>query len=216
MKTYFYIFVICGAIASIFYTLSTSVNGINFKISSFMFMHTGILVSTAMIGLYLFFKDRMPYLSFKLSALFLFISGIMHSIMTTMQSSNAVWYRRLRDTINNEDLANYKNTAIGVFSSQLGIDYAFDLFMSSGLFFLAYAILKSNLFGKIVPVLGLLISSLGYTFNSVAFPSNPEDYGLLDPGPFFSGWFGLFIIMAIVLYKKGKFNTVEKGLIANS
>ncbi len=205
MKKFFYLFALCGVFASIFYTLSTSVSGINYRISSFMFMHTGFLVSMGILGLYSYFKNHMTNFTFKLSSLLLFISGLLHSIMTTMQSSNIVWYRKLKTKLDHNDLVSYSDTARGIFSSQLGVDYAFDLFMSSGLFFLAISILKSKLFGKIVPILGILISGLGYAFNSISFPDNPEELGLLDPGPFFSGWFGLFIIQASILFFKGKF-----------
>ena len=209
MKKYFYLFFICGFLASICYIIPTQVR-LNFKLNFYMFTHFGFFVTLSAIGLYFFLRETIKHFTFKVGVILLLISGLINSIYATMQGANLAWLRKsISKSSDKNSIENFKTIFRGVFSSQFGIDYAFDIFISTGLFFLAFSLLSNPKFGKIIPILGMLISLTGYIFNSISFPEGPENMGLIDPGPFFSVWFGIFLVQISVFYYKGKFNILE-------
>lgn len=189
-----------GALAVLFYIFSTQVN-ISVKINGFMFTHVGILICIGIYSMFQFLKERFDNALFRLSCILLFVAGIAHCLMATMQESNRYWWINHREEVDREIF-------IGIFSSQLGLDYAFDIFISSGVICLALSMLLTKKYGKLVPYLGLLIGAGGYLVNSLSFPNNPGIAGMLDPGPFFSAWFALFLI-AISINKSKPNHEIE-------
>lgn len=89
-----------------------------------------------------------------------------------------------------------------VFSTQSGVDMAFDIFISLGVILIAISMWKHKYFGKIVSIIGVLIAATGLLFNIIAFPENAGNIGLIDPSPLFGIWFLIVTIQMAVAIKK--------------
>jgi hypothetical protein len=204
MKNNFYLLIIGGVMASICFVLPTQVS-LGYNLNPVLFAHFGFFLAIAIIGMYQLLKKKLTHFSFKMGCALIILSGVAHTIMATMQGANLSWYRKLKDALpEGMDKNELVNLFYGVFSSQSGVDFAFDIFISFGVFFMAISMLYNKIFGKVIPILGILISLVGYGFNAASFPNNPNQEGLIDPGPFFSVWFGLILIQIIILVSKRK------------
>jgi len=204
MKNNYYLFIFGGVFASVCFILPTQVS-LGYNLNPILFSHFGFFLSIAIIGLYQFLKKELTHFSFKIGCILLVTSGVVHSIMATMQGANMAWYQELKNNIPEDvNMSEYSDLFYGVFSGQSGIDFAFDIFVSFGVLLLAISMLYNKIFGKVIPVLGIVISLLGYGFNAVSFPNNPNQEGLIDPGPFFSVWFGFLLIQMIILVHQKK------------
>lgn len=189
-----YAFLVCGIAAVIFYTLSTMVS-LSFRVSYILFMHTGILIAISIASLYHISREKVPHFSYKLGLLLLFSSGVVHSIMACMQGSNRAWYNDNHEEISRENF-------IGIFSSQLGVDFVFDMTISFGLFFLCMGLYHARAMHPVITISGMVVSLGGYLVNAISFPHNPGESGWVDPGPYFSIWFLTFLVAIIYkLYK---------------
>ncbi len=204
MRDNLYVLIIGGVLASICYILPTQVS-LGANLGPVLFAHFGFFLAISVIGMYQILKKELTHFAFKMGSILIVLSGVVHSIMATMQGANIAWYMRLKEKIPEDiDKNNYLDMFYGVFSGQAGVDFAFDIFISFGVFFIAISMLYNKLFGKVMPILGIFISLLGYGFNAASFPNNPNQEGLVDPGPFFSVWFGLLLIQIIVLVRSNK------------
>jgi hypothetical protein len=110
--------------------------------------------------------------------------------MACMQGSNRAWYNGQGENVDREILT-------GIFSSQLGVDFTFDMLISMGLFFLCLGFLLASKLHKAITISGMIVSIGGYSVNALSFPSNPGNSGWVDPGPFFSLWFFVFVVALI-------------------
>lgn len=189
-----YLCAVSGLLAIVFYMLSTMIN-LPFKISYLMFMHTGILISISVASLYNIIHKKINNFACRLGLLLLFSAGLLHSTMACMQGSNRVWYNNHHEEVSREIF-------IGIFSSQLGIDFVFDMAISFGLFFFCLGLFNLRLLPRILTLSGMVISLGGYLVNAFSFPMNPGESGWIDPGPFFSIWFLIFIVTIIYKYIK--------------
>jgi hypothetical protein len=72
---------------------------------------------------------------------------------------------------------------------QLGLDVAWDLFLSLGTFLLALNMWRHPRFGRVFAVAGALIAALLLATNLASFPEPPGDSGLVDLGPLVGLWY---------------------------
>ncbi len=72
---------------------------------------------------------------------------------------------------------------------QLGLDVAWDLFLSLGTFLFALNMWSHPRFGRIFAIAGALIAMLLLSFNIGTFPEPPGDTGLVDVGPLVGLWY---------------------------
>lgn len=72
---------------------------------------------------------------------------------------------------------------------QLGLDVAWDLFLSFGTFLLALNMWRHPRFGRAFAVAGALIAALLLATNLGSFPEPPGDSGLVDLGPLVGLWY---------------------------
>lgn len=72
---------------------------------------------------------------------------------------------------------------------QLGIDLAWDLFISVGTVLFSLSMWKHKGFGKLLPLLGVISGLLLFGFNMTYFPEPPVESGSIDFGPFVALWY---------------------------
>lgn len=110
------------------------------------------------------------------------------------------------ETATSEDAkALLKASFIGVNRVQLGLDVAFDIFVTISWILFGLNIAKSPRFSKILGYIGCLLALGLLTLNLYTFPNPPADSGLFDLGPFLALWiFVVYIWFAIVLFKQKK------------
>jgi len=87
-------------------------------------------------------------------------------------------------------------------SVQLGMDVAWDIFISAGTFLLALTMLRHPVFGKIFSVTGMLVSLALFSFNLYSFPQPPSEAGSIDFGPFVSLWYLALTIFMLIKRSK--------------
>ncbi|NJO32782.1 MAG: hypothetical protein HC869_06200 [Rhodospirillales bacterium] len=69
-------------------------------------------------------------------------------------------------------------------SVQLGIDLAWDIFISAGTFLFALGFWGHPVLNKILSIAGMLVALLLLAFNLAYFPVPPAEAGSVDFGPF--------------------------------
>jgi hypothetical protein len=198
LRKWLIVAVICGIIANINYVLATQVS-ISPTINRLLFFSFGPLLITTTIGLYKLLSTKNDLISIQLGTVFLILSGVCHTIMATMQGSISTFMKAYISNADNESQKELLMTIYkSVFSTQAGVDMAFDIFISLGVIMLAYSMWNNIHFGKIVSIMGILFAGTGLLFNLIAFPENAGNVGLIDPSPLFGIWF-LFVTIQMAL-----------------
>lgn len=95
-------------------------------------------------------------------------------------------------------------------SVQLGMDLAWDIFISIGTFFFAIVMIYHPKMNKIISILGLICSVLLLGFNLTYFPEPPAEAGSIDFGPFVAIWYLVLFIWLII--KKTSINSEDEVL----
>jgi len=197
LKNWVLIAIISGFAADACYLLATQVS-ISPAVNRLLFFAFGPFMIVSVTGLYKLLTHERDSIAAQLGTLFLVLSGVSHTIMATMQGANRVRMRELiagAEGPAQEEI--YKAVYRGVFSSQAGVDMAFDIFISLGVILVTLAMWHRPDFGRIVSMLGIVIAATGLSFNIIAFPHNAGNVGLVDPGPFFGFWFLIVVILMI-------------------
>lgn len=202
LKRWLLVGIIFGLSANIVYTLATNIS-ISPVVNRILFFSFGPMLIIGIIGVYKLLNEESNTISMQIGTLFAILSGVTHTIMATMQGSiSAVMKTYIMNANNESQKELYSAIYRGVFSTQSGVDLAFDIFISIGVVLLAYNMWNHLRFGKIVSMLGIVVGIVGLLFNLIAFPQNAANVGLVDPGPFFGIWFFIVVIqMAIALNK---------------
>jgi len=164
------------------------------RLHDLTFMGFGPLLCVAAIGLYHFFRRNRESVSNQLAHLFLFVAGLSFTYMATMQGSIYKLIPRYYHAAADADRELWRNVLKGVSSTQLGLDFAFDIFVSVGTVLLGLQMVRHPRFWGWFGVLGMMIGLTGLAFNFVTFPDNSGEAGLIDPGPLFGVWLSLAVI----------------------
>lgn len=197
LRSWLSIAVICGVLASICYTLSTMVP-LPFRIDYNLFFAFGPLLMASVFGIYNYLKAERDSIALQIAALFLIAAGIAFTMMATMQGSIRHSFRGEMSAVVEEDArAEIRARFLGVDSTQLGLDMAFDIFISTGTFLLGLALAKHPKFGWWFAAPAMAVSAAGLILNTITFPENSGVAGYVDPGPFFSIVFGLIVLQLI-------------------
>jgi hypothetical protein len=88
----------------------------------------------------------------------------------------------------------YRHIFRGVFTVQLGLDVAWDIFICAGTVLLALAMWAHPRFGKAFTVTGVVIGGLTLGLNLYTFPVPPAAAELVDLGPVVGLWFFIVTI----------------------
>ncbi len=197
LKIWLRIAVICGILASICYTLSTMVP-LPFRIDYNLFFAFGPLLMASVFAIYHYLKAECESIALQMATIFLIAAGIAFTMMATMQGSIRHSFREEMSAVEaDEARAEIRTRFLGVDSTQLGLDMAFDIFISSGTFLLGLALIRHPRFGWWFAIPAMAVAATGLTLNTITFPENSGVAGYVDPGPFFSVVYGLIVLQLI-------------------
>jgi hypothetical protein len=119
---------------------------------------------------------------YKIGIIFLVLAFFQLTVMLTVQQAIIVSFT--------ETLA--ADTKLAFNSIQLGMDMAFDIFYSIGIFFISISFLTENIH-SLLAWYGIIISITLLILNFVSFPVPPKDKGLYDLGIFTIIWWVMLI-----------------------
>lgn len=85
----------------------------------------------------------------------------------------------------------------GVDGVQLGLDLAWDLWLTVGAIFLAVALLRHPGFGRVIGWSGIAAATVVLALNLWTFPVPPDQAGWVDAGPVLALWYLAVIILAV-------------------
>jgi len=79
----------------------------------------------------------------------------------------------------------------------LGLDVAWDVYIFFGTLLFGVSMFKHPKLGKIISLIGIIISVMMIILNAVSFPIPPGDAGLIDLGPLVGIWYLVVTILII-------------------
>jgi hypothetical protein len=183
--------IITGLGAVISYTLLVVLSGpyIALVILSSAF---GPLLAAASLGLYHVLAESGNPVVLQLAVLFNVLGAAIFTMMLLVQL--AIGYQL--QSIGKEaiDPTALRTAMIGV---QLGLDVAWDIFISLGTLLFAISMLRDARFGLIVGIAGILIAVALLILNLWTFPTPPAAKNLVDLGPLVGIWYLAVTIMMI-------------------
>lgn len=197
---------ISGILSIIFYFLAAVASFIPDTIGRLIGFAFPLLWIVSFIGLYHFLRNQNHTPSLEIAYIFGIIGTAIALSFIVVQSANFIWHDTAMETATSEDAkALLKASFIGVNRVQLGLDVAFDIFVTISWILFGLNIAKSPDFSKILGYIGCLLALGLLTLNLYTFPNPPADSGLFDLGPFLALWiFVVYIWFAIVLFKQKK------------
>jgi hypothetical protein len=119
--------------------------------------------------------------------------------MATAQMSNYALIPTYVRSMPEVPAAVWKGILAGVSTTQLGLDFAFDIFVSLGTALLGIQVARHPRIPTLLGAAGTLIAGFGFAMNVIAFPANAGDVGLIDPAPYFGVWLGVTAIPVLAL-----------------
>jgi hypothetical protein len=149
--------------------------------SRFNSFSIGILLVVAVMGLYHLLAVHRRTISLDLGLLFSVVGGVLLTLMLAVQHATRA-YPRSVGAVASEELAR------GLTSIHLGIDIAWDVFITVGLILMCLSMLGHPRFGWLWGGTGILLEVLALVFNIYTFPDNPDLHGLFDVGPLAALW----------------------------
>ena len=152
----------------------------------------GPLLAAASLGLYHVLAETGNPVLLQLAVLF---NGLGAALFTTMLLVQLAIGHQLqsidKETIN---LTSLRTALVGV---QLGMDVAWDIFISLGTLLFAISMLADPRFGWILGIAGMLIALALLVLNLWTFPTPPAAKNLVDLGPLIGVWYLAVTIMMI-------------------
>ncbi len=143
----------------------------------------GPVLAVTSLGLGKLLQLPRPSVAAQLSMIFNFAAGILVSAMLLVQLA-------IKDQLQGTKAS---PEIVGIW---LGLDVAFDVYLSIGTGLFALAMLRHPRFGRVFGGVGLLIASLLLALNLFTFPTPPADAGLFDIGPIVGLWYLVVILQA--------------------
>lgn len=160
----------------------------------------GPLLAIACTGLFYFLSDgdKSPRLQIALVSA---IAGcVLLVAMLTVQQSIFVSLKGFSQATDEIGKTARTQLGAGLNSVQLGLDVAWDIFISIAVILFSYSMFKKSLLWKIVGSVGLVLGLLLLFFNLYYFPTPPIDVDSIDWGPFVAIW--LLIVFIFLLTVK--------------
>jgi hypothetical protein len=143
----------------------------------------GPLLAVASLGLGELLQIPRPSVPARLGMAFNFAAGALLSAMLLVQLAVKA---RLQGAKASPEL-------VGIW---LGLDVAWDVYVSIGTGLFALAMLKHPRFGKVFGGIGLVIAMFLLVLNLFTFPTPPADAGLIDVGPVVGLWYLVATVQA--------------------
>lgn len=178
---------ISGILSVLFYLIAATISGIPDYIGRLLAFVFPLLWIISFMGLYSFLKREKHTPTLEISYIFGIIGATLACVFLVIQQANFVWHDIAIESSKTDEaslLAIFK----GVNRVQLGIDVAFDIFISISWFLFGLNIAKHHIARKILGWITCIITTGLLMMNMITFPIPPEDAGLLDFGPLLGIW----------------------------
>ena len=163
------------------------------------------------VGLFYSLKRWKDSINLRIAVLFNTVATAMLTMMIVVQLTSQEFHQQYkaadRGSVSEEQL---KWIFKEVNSVQLGMDLAWDIFISIGTFFFALVMLNHPKMNKVLIILGLIFSVLLLGFNLTYFPDPPGEVGSIDFGPFVAIWY--LVLMVWLTIKHNTINSENTGL----
>jgi len=152
----------------------------------------GPLLAAASLGLYHVLAESGNPVLLQLAVIFNILGAATFTMMALVQLAVRYQIQSLGEGV--ENLAALRTSLVGV---QLGLDIAWDIFISLGTLLFAISMLGDARFGWIVGISGILIAGALLILNLWTFPTPPAAKNLIDLGPLIGVWYLVVTIMMI-------------------
>ena len=183
--------IITGIGAVLTYTLITILSGpyvaIVILASAF-----GPLLAAASLGLYHVLAESGNPVILQLATMFNILGAAAFTMMALVQL--AIQYQLQSLGEGAENLAALRTSLVGV---QLGLDVAWDIFISLGTLLFATSMVRDARFGWIIGIVGILIAIALLVLNLWTFPIPPAEKNFVDLGPLLGIWYLITTILMI-------------------
>jgi hypothetical protein len=143
----------------------------------------GPLLAVTTLGLGKLLQLPRPSVPAQLAVMFNFAGGALVSAMLLVQLAIKA---RLQGAQASPEI-------VGIW---LGLDVAFDVYVSLGTGLLALAMIRHPRFGKVIGGIGLVLAAVLLALNLFTFPTPPADAGLFDLGPIVALWYVVVLVQA--------------------
>lgn len=152
----------------------------------------GPLLAAASLGLYHILAESGNPVVLQLAVLFNVLGAATFTMMILVQLAIGHQIESLSEEAQN--LTGLRVSLVGV---QLGLDVAWDIFISLGTLLFAIAMISDARFGWILGIAGILIAVALLILNLWTFPTPPAAKNLVDLGPLVGVWYLVVTIMMI-------------------
>ena len=152
----------------------------------------GPCLAAASLGLYHILVETGNPVLLQLATMFNILGAAIFTMMGLVQLAIGYQIQSLPEGI--RDLTTMRTSLVGV---QLGLDVAWDVFISLGTLLFAISMFRDPRFGWIVGVAGVLIAVALLVLNLWTFPTPPAAKNLVDLGPLVGLWYLAVTIMMI-------------------
>jgi hypothetical protein len=152
----------------------------------------GPLLAAASLGLYHVLEESGNPILLQLAVLFNVVGAAIFTMMLLVQLSIGHQIQSIGQEAQN--LTALRTSLVGV---QLGLDVAWDIFISLGTLLFAIAMFGDARFGWILGIAGILIAIALLSLNLWTFPTPPAAKNLVDLGPLLGIWYLVVTIMMI-------------------
>lgn len=150
----------------------------------------GPLLGGASVALYFVLASERPTFAGQLGAIANVAAGVLVTAMFLVQLA-------LKES---EDKNAVSPAIEDVFDHvHLGLDLAWDVFISAGTILFACAMLGHPLFPRWIALSGVVIGAALYAINFTVFPEPPADSGLVDIGPLVGAWYAIVSVRTLRL-----------------
>ena len=152
----------------------------------------GPFLAAASLGLYHVLEETGSPVVLQLAVLFNVLGAAIFTTMLLVQLAIGYQLQSIgKETIN---LTSLRTAMVGV---QLGMDVAWDIFVSLGTLLFAISMLGDARFGWIIGLSGILIAVALLILNLWTFPTPPAAKNLVDLGPLLGIWYLVVTMMMI-------------------
>ena len=181
--------IICGLVVSIIYPALIFIP-LPEVVQTFLVMLFGPFLALSSAGLYHFITLHKKSLAVTAALVSNIIAGVLLTTMLLVQ----IAIRSSQPPVIDESSKWIWNSINQV---HLGLDVAWDVYIFFGTFLFAVSMFNHPKLGKIVSLIGIIISVMMIILNAVSFPIPPGDEGLIDLGPLVGIWYLVVTILII-------------------
>jgi hypothetical protein len=175
--------IVSGVMTVVTYALLSIISG-PFRVGVILICTFGPLLATASLGLYHVLPHVENPITLQLAVVFNVLGAAIFTMMGLVQLS--VHYQIQVLSQSSEIPAAFATTVDAV---QLGLDVAWDVFISLGTLLFAFSMIMDARFGPIIGWSGILIAVALLILNLWAFPIPPANKNLVDLGPLLGLWY---------------------------